>query len=121
MMQRGVKSRRCILQRGVESPRCIMHWGVKSHRSIYSGQSISQRGVKSKNFGRLPRPLKGQSCKINHIRGTFSILVLWESCIKTLPTYNLFLIPHCIIPRAEGSQTSNSNNSMNLKLKTKRF
>ncbi len=25
-------------------------------------------GIKSKNFGRLPRPLKGQSCEKSHMR-----------------------------------------------------
>ncbi len=45
-----------------------------------SGESIWQQGVKPKNFGRPPKPLKGESCK-NHIWGTFTILVLWESCI----------------------------------------
>jgi hypothetical protein len=28
-----------------------------------SGESIWQRGIKSKNFGRLSWPLKGQWCK----------------------------------------------------------
>ncbi len=31
--------------------------------ACYSGESIWQQGVKSDNFGRLPRPLKRQSCK----------------------------------------------------------
>ncbi len=85
-----------------------MQWRVKSYRCMMqresnltaawcSGESIWQRGVKSKNSGRLPRPLKGQSCKKNHIWGTFNILVLWESFIKGPPTYNLFLTPRCIM------------------------
>ncbi len=74
-----------------------------------------QRGVKSKYYGRLPRPLKGQSCKKNHIWGTFTILVLWERCINTLP---MFLLP---LHDAAGSQTPNSNNSTKLKQKKKRF
>jgi hypothetical protein len=69
-----------------------------------SRESIWQRGVKSKNSGRLPRPLKGPSWKKNHVWEAFNILVLWESCIKTLPTYKLFWLP-----------ASNSKNSANLK------
>ncbi len=35
---------------------------------------IMQPGIKSKNFGRLPGPLKGQSGKKNHIWGTYYLL-----------------------------------------------
>jgi hypothetical protein len=49
---------------------------VKSYHRMMQRESIWQRGVKSKNSGRLPRPLKGQSCRKNHIWGTFNILVL---------------------------------------------
>ncbi len=41
----------------------------------------------------------------NYIWGTFNILVLWESCIKTLPTNNLFLTPRCIMQRGVKIQT----------------
>ncbi len=102
IMQRGVKSCRCILQRGVKSYRCMMQQGVKSyrcimHREVKSYCRMMQRGVESKNSGRLPRHLKRQSCKT--ITCTFTIQVLWESCIKALPTYNLFLTPLCMMRR----------------------
>ncbi len=51
---------------------------------------IMQPGVKSKNFGRLPWPLKGQSGKKNHIWGTYYLLptkvfliFLWNKIKRT--------------------------------------
>jgi hypothetical protein len=78
MMQRGVKSYRCMTQRGIKSYRCMTQWGVKSYhcmmkRGVKSYRRMMQRGVKSENFERLPRPLKGESCK-NHIWGAFTLL-----------------------------------------------
>ncbi len=81
-----------------------------------SRESIWKRGVKSKNFRRLPGPLKGQSCKKYHIWGTFTIQVLRALCIKALPAY-YFL--DSLLHDAAGSQTSNSNNSLKLKPKAK--
>jgi hypothetical protein len=50
-----------------------LQWGVRSatcsERGVKSYFYIMQRGVKSKYFGRLPRPLKGQSCKKLHLWG----------------------------------------------------
>ncbi len=54
-----------------------------------SGESIWQQGVKSKNSERLPRPLKGQSCKKTY---------MWDLQYPSpLPNYNLFLTPHCMM------------------------
>jgi hypothetical protein len=71
-----------------------------------SGESIWQRGIKSKNSERLPRPLKGQLCK--------KITFIVPSLSSNLQSF--FYSP---LHEAAGSQTSNSNNSMNLKQKTK--
>jgi hypothetical protein len=66
-MQRGAKSYSCMIQRRVNltAPWCS---GKSNLTAAWcSGKSIWQRGVKSQNFGRLPRPLKGQSCKKSHM------------------------------------------------------
>ncbi len=86
ILQRGVKYSHCILQRRDVTPCCILHWrlhwrsyvrkmqqgvksyqclmqrGVKSYHHMMQGVSIWQRGVKYKNFRRLPWSLKRQSC-----------------------------------------------------------
>jgi hypothetical protein len=98
MVQQGVKFSYCILQQGDVTHCCILHGGslvsllhfavgsqilplhdaegsqiLLQHDAagsqFGSGESIWQRGFKSKNFGRLPRPLKRQSCKKCHIWG----------------------------------------------------
>ncbi len=69
------KSSQCILQRGDVTPCCILplHDAAGSQilplhdaagsQILPSGESIWQRGVKSKNFRRPPTPLKGQLLK----------------------------------------------------------
>jgi hypothetical protein len=53
---------------------------------------------------KAPLALKGTIMEKSHIWGAFTILVLWESCIKTRPTYNFF---YSSLQDAAGSQTSN--------------
>jgi hypothetical protein len=60
----------------------LLHFAAGSQILPLHGGAVWQRGVKFKSSGRLPRPLKGQSCHKNHIWGTFSILV---------PNYNVKL------------------------------
>jgi hypothetical protein len=80
MMQRGVKSLHCMMQRRVKlmyfADIFPLHHAVVSQilpphdaagSQFGSGQPKWQRGVKSKNFRRLPRPLKGQACKKSHM------------------------------------------------------
>jgi hypothetical protein len=135
IMQRGVKSLHCKMQRQDRSMisteisllpdkagRFYSQAAFNSRKSNlavewYSLESIWQQEVKSTNFGRLPGLLKKQSCKKSQMGRLPSIIPMKTTQENFAMSQILWLPATC----CSESQTSNSNNSSNLKLKKKNF
>ncbi len=60
---------------------------------VQSYRRTMQWGVKSKNFGRLPRPLKGQSCHKSRMGDLNYPIPKRITYILNLSVYNVFLTP----------------------------